>query len=104
MPLVRRLVALVLTVAVFLTGIAVGTHSACAQDPPNQGQAKGKDKAGARKKKPARRKPKGNGAVGVIVPYPFPPVLIIRQTPEAHDEIRALLFMLRYLLFMLRYY
>jgi hypothetical protein len=30
------------------------------------------------------------------VPYPFPPALIIRQTPEAHDEVRAFLNMLRY--------
>lgn len=33
--------------------------------------------------------------VGAIVPYPFPPALIIRQTPEVHDEIGAFLDMLR---------
>jgi hypothetical protein len=96
MPLVRRLMVLALTVVVLVTGVAAVTPSAFAQDPANQGQAKGKDKATASKKKPARRKPNRNGAVGAIVPYPFPPVLIIRQTPEAHDEIQAFLFMLRY--------
>jgi hypothetical protein len=33
--------------------------------------------------------------VGVIVPYPMPPALIIRQTRERHDEIDALLDLLR---------
>jgi hypothetical protein len=33
--------------------------------------------------------------VGVIVPYPMPPSLIIRQTPEVHDEIEGLLRLLR---------
>lgn len=34
-------------------------------------------------------------AVGRIVPYPMPPSLIIRQTPEVHDEIGGLLRVLR---------
>lgn len=33
--------------------------------------------------------------LGVIVPYPMPPSLIIRQTPEAHGEIRDVLTGLR---------
>lgn len=33
--------------------------------------------------------------VGVIVPYPFPPALIIRHQPEVHDEIGAFLDVLR---------
>jgi hypothetical protein len=33
--------------------------------------------------------------VGAIVPYPLPPALIIRQKPEVHDEIEALLDLLR---------
>ncbi len=33
--------------------------------------------------------------VGVIVPYPMPPSLIIRQTPQVHDEIESLLRLLR---------
>ncbi len=46
--------------------------------------------ANAARKKPAR----GDGAV--VVPWPMPPPLIIRQTPQAHDEIQALLNRLRY--------
>jgi hypothetical protein len=34
--------------------------------------------------------------VGVIVPYPMPPALIIRQTRENHEEIGALLWLLRH--------
>jgi hypothetical protein len=96
MPLARRLLAIALGAAILVTGVVATTPSTFAQDPANQGKANAKDKAAATKKKPARRKSNRNGAVGAIVPYPFPPVLIIRQTPEAHDEIRALLFMLRY--------
>ncbi|MDR3632558.1 MAG: hypothetical protein P4L84_01910 [Isosphaeraceae bacterium] len=33
--------------------------------------------------------------VGAIVPYPFPPALIIRHRPEVHDDIGAFLDMLR---------
>jgi hypothetical protein len=33
--------------------------------------------------------------VGVIVAYPMPPALLIRQTREAHDEIEQLLRLLR---------
>jgi hypothetical protein len=97
MPRIRSLIALTLTAAVLVTGASVAIPSTFAQDPPNAGagQNKGKDAAN-NKKKAARRRPRGNGAVGVIVPYPMPPVLIIRQTPEAHDEIQALLNMLRY--------
>ena len=32
---------------------------------------------------------------GAIVPYPFPPALIIRHRPEVHDEIDAFLEALR---------
>ena len=35
------------------------------------------------------------GAVGASVPWPMPPALIIRQTPEVHDEIGAFLSLLR---------
>jgi hypothetical protein len=34
-------------------------------------------------------------AVGVIMPYPLPPTLIIRHRPEVHDEIEAFLNALR---------
>ena len=43
-----------------------------------------------------RRSMAGGGRnVGKIVPYPMPPSLIIRQTPETHDEIGDLLRRLR---------
>ena len=32
---------------------------------------------------------------GAIVPWPMPPALIIRQTPEVHDEVESLLGQLR---------
>jgi hypothetical protein len=71
-------------------GAAAGKGGAAqgkAGPPANRGNAN-------RPNKP--RKPKRATNVGAIVAYPFPPSLIIRQTPEAHDEIQALLFMLRY--------
>ncbi len=35
------------------------------------------------------------GAVGAIVPWPMPPALIIRHTPEVHGQVDSLLFGLR---------
>jgi hypothetical protein len=43
-----------------------------------------------------QRRRMGRPAVGRIEFYPMPPALIIRQTPEVHDEIGALLDLLRY--------
>jgi hypothetical protein len=42
-----------------------------------------------------RRLARAEPPVGTIVPWPVPPALIIRQTPEVHDEIRGLLRVLR---------
>ncbi|HEX8200787.1 MAG TPA: hypothetical protein VF590_09885 [Isosphaeraceae bacterium] len=42
-----------------------------------------------------RRMAQAERPVGTIVPWPSPPALIIRQTPEVHDEIRGLLRALR---------
>jgi hypothetical protein len=42
-----------------------------------------------------RRRDRAARTPGAIVPYPFPPALIIRHTPEVHDEVRALLNLLR---------
>jgi hypothetical protein len=42
-----------------------------------------------------RRLDRAEPPVGTIVPWPAPPTLIIRQTPEVHDEIRGLLRVLR---------
>ena len=43
----------------------------------------------------ARRQAQTRRPVGTIQMYPMPPALIIRHTPETHDEVRALLDMLR---------
>lgn len=42
-----------------------------------------------------RRRDRTARAPRLIVPYPFPPALIIRQTPDIHDEVGALLDLLR---------
>jgi hypothetical protein len=64
-----------------------------------------KDEAGARKqaelrrtveKKRQRRARRGlSQRPNAIVPWPMPPVLIIRATPDVHDEVDSLLRMLR---------
>ncbi len=51
-------------------------------------------------KRRQRRARRGQGmddamAVGAIVPWPMPPALIIRHTPQVHDEIESLLGLLR---------
>jgi hypothetical protein len=43
-----------------------------------------------------QRRGAARAPVGVIATYPMPPALIIRQTRENHDEIGALLNLLRY--------
>lgn len=42
-----------------------------------------------------RRRGRGASAVGSIVAYPMPPVLVIRQTPAVLDEVESLLDLLR---------
>ncbi len=51
-------------------------------------------------KRRQRRASRGQGmddsrAIGAIVPWIMPPVLIIRHTPQVHDEIDSLLGLLR---------
>jgi hypothetical protein len=50
-----------------------------------------------RRRRRARRgqDPDGPRPVGAIVPWPMPPALIIRQTPQVHDEVGSLLGGLR---------
>lgn len=43
----------------------------------------------------AGRGPDDPRPVGAIVPWPMPPALIIRQTPQVHDEVGSLLDGLR---------
>lgn len=55
-------------------------------------------RAGLRRTIELRRQRRNNvrrQPVGTMVPYPMPPSLIIRQTPEVHDEIHDLLNLLR---------
>ena len=42
-----------------------------------------------------RRRERAATPVGQMVPYPMPPALIIRHTPEVHDEVTDLLRLLR---------
>jgi hypothetical protein len=44
-----------------------------------------------------QRRARGGGrpAVNAIIPWPMPPALIIRATPEVHDEVQSLLGALR---------
>ena len=55
-------------------------------------------KAGLKRTLELRKQRRGTARarVGVIEPYPMPPTLIIRHTRETHDEIGALLDLLRY--------
>jgi hypothetical protein len=55
-------------------------------------------KAGLKRTLELKRQRRGaaRARVGAIVPYPMPPALIIRQTRENHEEIGALLDLLRY--------
>jgi hypothetical protein len=50
-----------------------------------------------RRRRRARRgqDPDGLRPVGAIAPWPMPPALIIRQTPQVHDEVGSLLGQLR---------
>jgi hypothetical protein len=44
----------------------------------------------------ARKRAEAGAPVGTVVAYPMPPVLIVRHTRETHDEIGALIDLLRY--------
>jgi hypothetical protein len=68
--------------------------AACAAEPSPEFQANLKRTLALRKQ---RRRAAAAEAqpVGAIVPYPFPPALIIRHRPEVHDEIGAFLDALR---------
>jgi hypothetical protein len=74
--------------------IAVGPLSYADADEPSEEYKAGLRKTVERRKQ--RRMSSGSRADGMIVPYPMPPALIIRHTPEVHDEIQGLLDLLRY--------
>jgi hypothetical protein len=83
-----------LTRAAISTALALaGMHAvAPAAEPSPEYRAGLKRTAELRKQ---RRRDATAQSVGVIVPYPFPPALIIRQTPQVHDEVQSLLDVLR---------
>jgi hypothetical protein len=48
-----------------------------------------------RRSRRAQGQAAARAAIGAIVPWPMPPALIIRHTPEVHGEVSALLHGLR---------
>lgn len=78
-------------VAALATAAAVGP-GATAGEPSAEYQASLKRTLELRK----QRRGAARARVGVIEPYPMPPTLIIRHTRETHEEIDALLNLLRY--------
>jgi hypothetical protein len=120
----RRLSGCSLLLGFLLCGAFSAEHFAHAQAPPaQQKQSKERPKKGEARPRPTtlpqsepsaayresirrtvekrrqRRARRGQqidqGAVGAIVPWPMPPALVIRHTPEVHSEIDALLSALR---------
>jgi hypothetical protein len=86
----RRLWLGLITAAVLSGSVA----PAVTADEPSEEYKQGLRKTLERRRQ--RRQAGATRADGVIVPYPMPPALIIRQTRENHDEIQSLLDMLRY--------
>ena len=79
------------TLATFAALLAVSSVSPAAEPSP---QFRAELQRTIEKRK-ERRRTRTAQPVGAVVPYPFPPALIIRHTPEVHDEIQALLRALR---------
>ena len=69
-----------------------------AAPPARAGEFSAEYRAGLRRTAELRRQWRASRAtrpVGAIVPWPLPPTLIIRQTPQVHDEVGDLLRALR---------
>jgi hypothetical protein len=83
-----------LTLAAITSALALGAvpGAAPADEPSPEFRAGLKRTAELRKQ---RRRDRTAQSYGVIVPYPFPPALIIRHKPEVHHEVRSLLGLLR---------
>jgi hypothetical protein len=80
--------------AAIAASLALGEiHSTVSAVEPSPEYRAGLKRTAALRKQ--RRRDATAQPVGVIVPYPFPPALIIRHTPEVHDEVRGLLDLLR---------
>jgi hypothetical protein len=85
----RRLTLAAITWAFALGAVPGAAH---ADEPSPEFRAGLRRTAELRKQ---RRRDRTARPVGVIVPYPFPPALIIRHKPEVHHEVRSLLDLLR---------
>lgn len=81
--------------AAMIGGLAMATM---AGSPASSGEPSAEYQAGLKRTLELRRQRRGTvrATPGMIVPYPMPPALIIRQTRENHEEIGALLDLLRY--------
>ena len=81
-------------VSLGLTGVwlADATPTARAGEPSAEYQA-GIKRAMERRRQ--RRQARATQPVGMIVPYPMPPALVIKHTPQVHDEVADLLRLLR---------
>jgi hypothetical protein len=88
------------------TGLAVALLAACHLLSPLPCTAQApKDDAAARKqaelrrtvekKRERRARAASRRQPNAIVPWPMPPALIIRATPDVHDEVDSLLWLLR---------
>jgi hypothetical protein len=83
-----------LTRAAIAAALALeGVHSTVPAAEPSPAYRAGLKRTAALRKQ--RRRDATAQSVGVIEPYPFPPALIIRHTPQVHDEVRGLLDVLR---------
>jgi hypothetical protein len=85
----RRRAAAGAGLAVVLLGLAAAPMAAHA------GEFSAEYRAGLRRTAELRRQWRSSRPVGTIAAWPVPPALIIRQTPEVHDEVRGLLRALR---------
>ncbi len=75
-----------------------GNAAGRAGEPSADYQASIRQTVERRRQRRARRQQNAaadSAAVGAIVPWPMPPALIIRHTPEVHGEVGSLLYGLR---------
>jgi hypothetical protein len=85
----RRLTLAAITSALALGAVPGAAH---AVEPSRVFRAGLRRTAELRKQ---RRRDRAAQPYGVIIPYPFPPALVIRHKPEIHQEVRSLLNLLR---------
>jgi hypothetical protein len=84
----------------WLLGVGIGAwlFAAVFPVPAGAGEPSPAYKASLRRtleKRRERRQARPAPPLGTIVPWPMPPALVIRQTPEVHDQIDDLLWLLR---------